>query len=63
MDYQFTFNLSKVRDKHLTAISFKSKPTKRDVDVDFAVKCVNKGRQSTNGKVSYFVKFIKFYNS
>jgi len=56
MDYQFTFNLSKVRDKYITAISFKNKPTKSDVDVDFAVKCVNKGGQSTNAKFNLTVR-------
>ena len=51
IDYQFTFNLSKVDDKHLTAISFKNQPTKNDVDVDFSIKCVNKGGQQTQAKV------------
>lgn len=66
IDYQFTFNLSKVDDKHLTAISFKNQPTKSDVDVDFSVKCVNKGGQATNAKVnlpSYDLDSEKdFYN-
>ena len=60
IDYQFTFNLSKVDDKHLTAISFKNQPTKHDVDVDFSVKCVNKGGQLTNAKVCTW--FIFSYN-
>jgi len=51
MDYQFTFNLSKVEEKHLTAINFQSQPTKSDVDVDFAIKCINKGGQSQNAMV------------
>ena len=63
IDYQFTFNLSKVDDKHLTAISFKNQPTKSDVDVDFSVKCVNKGGQATNAKVSNLVQSIKTYNN
>ena len=63
MDYQFTFNLSRKADKHLTAINFKSQPTKSDVDVSFAVKCIHRGGQSTNAKVPNFVKLIKFCNS
>ena len=54
IDYQFTFNLSKVDDKHLTAISFKNQPTKNDVDVDFSIKCVNKGGQQTQAKVFHW---------
>lgn len=37
IDYQFTFNLTKSDDKHFTAINFKNKPTKMDVDVDFSI--------------------------
>ena len=55
IDYQFTFNLSKVDDKHLTAISFKNQPTRSDVDVDFSIKCVVKGGQSTQAKVFIIV--------
>ena len=56
IDYQFTFNLSKADDKHLTAISFKNQPTKSDVDVDFSVTCQNKGGQATQAKVfSWFI--------
>ena len=39
IDYQFTFNLSKSDDKHLTGINFKNTPTKMDVDVDFSITC------------------------
>lgn len=39
IDYQFTFNLSKLDDKHFTAINFKNEPTKIDVDVDFSLSC------------------------
>lgn len=39
IDYQFTFNLSKVEDKHLRGINFKNTPTKPEVDVDFSITC------------------------
>ena len=39
IDYQFTFNLSKVDDRHFTAINFKNTPSKMDVDVDFQITC------------------------
>jgi hypothetical protein len=39
IDYQFTFNLSKVDDKHLRGINFRNTPTKNDVDVDFSITC------------------------
>jgi len=39
IDYQFTFNLSKVDDRHFTAINFKNTPTKTEVDVDFQITC------------------------
>jgi len=48
IDYQFTFNLSKSDDKHLTGINFKNTPTKIDVDVDFSITC------SVPAKVNFF---------
>ena len=45
IDYQFTFNLSKPDDRHLTGINFKNKPEKVEVDVDFSITC------SVNSKV------------
>lgn len=51
IDYQFTFNLSKPDDRHLTAINFKNLPTKFDVDVEFSVTC------SVNAKLNVTVKY------
>lgn len=39
VDYQFTFNLSKKEDKHLSAINFRNAPVKPDVDADFSITC------------------------
>ncbi|XP_063834386.1 attractin-like protein 1 [Ostrinia nubilalis] len=39
VDYQFTFNLSKKEDRHLTAINFRNAPVKPDVDADFSITC------------------------
>ncbi len=49
IDYQFTFNLSKVDDRHFTAINFRNTPTKMDVDVDFTISC------SLPAKVQYSI--------
>ncbi|XP_037295896.1 attractin-like protein 1 isoform X2 [Manduca sexta] len=39
VDYQFTFNLSKKEDRHLSAINFRNAPVKPDVDADFSIMC------------------------
>ncbi|KAF9414416.1 hypothetical protein HW555_007670 [Spodoptera exigua] len=39
VDYQFTFNLSKKEDRHLSAINFRNAPVKPDVDADFSITC------------------------
>ncbi|CAH2059184.1 unnamed protein product, partial [Iphiclides podalirius] len=39
VDYQFTFNLSKKEDRHLSAINFRNAPVKPDVDADFSIAC------------------------
>ncbi|XP_061723238.1 attractin-like protein 1 [Cydia pomonella] len=39
VDYQFTFNLSKKEDRHLSAINFRNAPVKADVDADFSITC------------------------
>ncbi|XP_075986536.1 attractin-like protein dsd isoform X2 [Anticarsia gemmatalis] len=39
VDYQFTFNLSKKEDRHLSAINFRNSPVKPDVDADFSITC------------------------
>ncbi|KAJ0170733.1 hypothetical protein K1T71_013505 [Dendrolimus kikuchii] len=39
VDYQFTFNLSKKEDRHLSAINFRNTPVKPDVDADFSITC------------------------
>ncbi|XP_064629979.1 attractin-like protein 1 isoform X2 [Lineus longissimus] len=38
-DYQFTFNLSKKDDRHLTHINFLNIPHTPDRDVDFSINC------------------------
>lgn len=39
IDFQYTFNMSKVDDKYLTRINFMNVPMKPDVDVDFTITC------------------------
>ncbi|KAG7168510.1 Attractin-like [Homarus americanus] len=39
IDYQFTFNLSKIEDRHIRQINFFNVPTKSDVDTDFDIYC------------------------
>jgi len=51
IDFQFTFNLSKPDDGHLTGINFKNKPEKVDVDVEFSITC------SVNSKLNLTVRY------
>ncbi|KAG1676692.1 Attractin-like protein 1 [Nymphon striatum] len=44
IDYQFTFNMSKPDDAHLTQINFQNTPLMNDVDVEFSIKCSSKAR-------------------
>ncbi|XP_026322892.1 attractin [Hyposmocoma kahamanoa] len=46
VDYQFTFNLSKKEDRHLSAINFRNAPVKPDVDADFSITCSSHARMN-----------------
>ncbi|XP_026322891.1 attractin-like protein 1 [Hyposmocoma kahamanoa] len=46
VDYQYTFNLSKKEDRHLSAINFRNAPVKPDVDADFNITCSSHARMN-----------------
>jgi len=45
-DYNYNFELTKARDKNITAINFKNTPPKPEIDVDFTINCTTPSKVS-----------------